>query len=121
MSSAGRCHLPPRLAVTGGIGAGKSTALAFLRELGAATLSSDDVVHALYTDAEVQGALARRFGDEVVRDGRRQLILSTDGGINVAPTLDQKAQITRNGIAVLHRLGIPLPRRLRRIDEFVQM
>ncbi len=70
MSCAGRCHRPPRLAVTGGIGAGKSTALAFLRELGAATLSSDDVVHSVYTDAEVQGALARRFGDEVVRDGR---------------------------------------------------
>jgi phosphate butyryltransferase len=47
---------------------------------------------------------------EVVRDGRRRLILSTDGGINVAPTLEQKAQITRNGIAVLHRLGIPRPK-----------
>jgi dephospho-CoA kinase len=28
------------------------------------------VVHEVYTDAEVQGALARRFGDTVVRDGR---------------------------------------------------
>jgi dephospho-CoA kinase len=70
VSASGRCHHPPRLAVTGGIGSGKSTALAFLRELGGATLSSDDVVHQVYTDAEVQGALARRFGDAVVRDGR---------------------------------------------------
>ena len=59
-------HHPPRLAITGGIGSGKSTALAFLRELGAATLSSDDVVHALYADPDVQAALARRFGPEVV-------------------------------------------------------
>jgi dephospho-CoA kinase len=70
VSCSGRCHHPPRLAVTGGIGSGKSTALAFMRELGAATLSSDDVVHEVYTDAEVQGALARRFGDAVVRNGR---------------------------------------------------
>ena len=60
-------HHPPRLAITGGIGSGKSTALAFLRELGAATLSSDDVVHAVYRDAGVQAALARRFGPEVLR------------------------------------------------------
>jgi dephospho-CoA kinase len=65
-------HHPPRLAITGGIGSGKSTALAFLRELGAATLSSDDVVHALYADPDVQAALARRFGQEVVRGGQVQ-------------------------------------------------
>lgn len=63
-------HTPPRVAVTGGIGSGKSTALAFLGELGAAVLSSDEVVHRLYADASMQDALRRRFGREVVEDGQ---------------------------------------------------
>ena len=63
-------HKPPRVAVTGGIGSGKSTALAFLGELGAAVLSSDDVVHRIYTDPAIQDALRRRFGMGVV-DGTR--------------------------------------------------
>lgn len=63
-------HRPPRVAVTGGIGSGKSTALAFLGELGAAVLSSDEVVHRLYGDASIQEALRRRFAREVVEDGQ---------------------------------------------------
>ena len=51
------------LAVTGGIGAGKSEALEAFRRHGAAVLSSDDVVHELYAeDAEVRAALEERFG-----------------------------------------------------------
>jgi dephospho-CoA kinase len=53
---------PLAVAITGGIGAGKSEALAAFARHGAATISSDDVVHELYDDPEVQSALAERFG-----------------------------------------------------------
>ena len=49
---------PRRVAITGGIGAGKSEALEAFRRHGAAVLSSDEVVHELYAgDAEVKAAL----------------------------------------------------------------
>ena len=61
----------PFVGLTGGIGAGKSEALAALGRLGAATLSSDAVVHDLLAeDDDVRRRLAERFGDEVVADGR---------------------------------------------------
>jgi dephospho-CoA kinase len=56
----------PVLGLTGGIGSGKSTALAYLRELGAATISSDDIVHGLYSTADVVDRIRERFGDVVV-------------------------------------------------------
>jgi dephospho-CoA kinase len=59
----------PFIGLTGGIGAGKSTALEALQRLGAATLSTDRVVHDLYDDAEVQAAVTERFGPTVVSDG----------------------------------------------------
>lgn len=61
---------PPFVGLTGGLGAGKSTALELLRELGAATLSSDAVVHELLERADVARAIAERFGSGVLRDGR---------------------------------------------------
>ena len=59
----------PFVGLTGGLGAGKSTALGALSELGAATLSTDAVVHELLGSAEVRDAVAERFGPEVVVDG----------------------------------------------------
>lgn len=56
----------PFIGLTGGIGAGKSTALAALAELGAATLSTDAVVHELLAAPEVRAALAGRLGDGVI-------------------------------------------------------
>ena len=56
----------PVLGLTGGIGSGKSTALAYLHELGAATISSDDVVHELYSSADVIDRIREHFGDAVV-------------------------------------------------------
>ena len=55
--------------MTGGIGAGKSEALAALRRLGAATLSTDAVVHELYADPEVRDAVVARWGEEVAPGG----------------------------------------------------
>jgi dephospho-CoA kinase len=63
--TASRTHIP-LLGLTGGIGSGKSTALAYLHELGAAVISSDDVVHGLYSTAEVVDRLRAHFGDAVV-------------------------------------------------------
>ena len=56
----------PVLGLTGGIGSGKSTALAYLHELGAATISSDDIVHGLYSTADVIDLIREHFGDVVV-------------------------------------------------------
>jgi dephospho-CoA kinase len=59
----------PFVGLTGGIGAGKSTALAALERLGAACLSTDAVVHELYRGVEVREAVAGHYGDEVLHDG----------------------------------------------------
>lgn len=61
---------PPFVGLTGGIGAGKSEALAALSRLGAATISTDQVVHDLYEDPEVRDAVVGRWGPSVVVDGR---------------------------------------------------
>ncbi len=53
---------PPRsLGLTGGIGSGKSVALEAFRRLGAAVLSSDEVVHRIYDDPEVRAAVRERL------------------------------------------------------------
>jgi dephospho-CoA kinase len=59
----------PFVGLTGGLGAGKSTALAALGRLGAEVLSSDAVVHELYEGAELRDAVLARFGPEVAPDG----------------------------------------------------
>ena len=59
----------PFVGLTGGIAAGKSEALRALERVGAATLSSDDVVHELLTTGEVRDMLVERFGDKVAPDG----------------------------------------------------
>ena len=60
----------PWIGLTGGIGAGKSTALAALERLGAVCLSTDKVVHELYESPELRDAVAEHFGPGVVSDGR---------------------------------------------------
>jgi dephospho-CoA kinase len=63
MSGAGQV---PFVGLTGGIGSGKSTALAALGELGVATLSADAVVHELLGSEELRDAIAERFGRDVL-------------------------------------------------------
>jgi dephospho-CoA kinase len=58
----------PRLAVTGGIGSGKSTATAYLDSLGASCVSTDAVVHALLAEPEIVEELRRHFGESVISD-----------------------------------------------------
>jgi len=60
---------PIAVAITGGIGAGKSEALAAFARHGAAVISSDDIVHRLLQeDANVREALRERFGEGVFGD-----------------------------------------------------
>jgi dephospho-CoA kinase len=59
----------PFVGLTGGMGAGKSVALEILGRLGAATLSTDAVVHELYADPEVVRLVVDRWGERVAPGG----------------------------------------------------
>jgi dephospho-CoA kinase len=59
----------PFVGLTGGLGAGKSEALRLLEELGAATLSTDAVVHELLSGGELRDEIVARLGPEVAVDG----------------------------------------------------
>ena len=60
----------PFVGLTGGLGAGKSEALRALEELGAATLSTDAVVHELLAGDELRDIVAERLGAEVALNGQ---------------------------------------------------
>jgi dephospho-CoA kinase len=63
---------PVSVAITGGIGAGKSEALAAFDRLGAATVSSDEIVHHLLrSDDGVKRAIVDRLGEDVLDDEGR--------------------------------------------------
>ena len=57
---------PVVIGLTGGLAAGKSEALSAFAEAGAATISSDAIVHELLGTPEVLDLLRSRWGDEVV-------------------------------------------------------
>jgi dephospho-CoA kinase len=61
---------PLTIGLTGGIAAGKSEALAAFERLGAATISSDAIVHDLLDREPLLGRLAERWGEEVAPEGR---------------------------------------------------
>ena len=58
--------VPIAVAITGGIGAGKSEALAAFGRHGAATVSADEIVHELLRRDEVKAAVVERLGHGVV-------------------------------------------------------
>jgi len=60
----------PFVGLTGGLGAGKSEALRLFAELGAATLSTDALVHELLEDGELSEMIADRLGLEPAPAGR---------------------------------------------------
>jgi dephospho-CoA kinase len=62
--------MPLTIGLTGGIAAGKSEALAAFARLGAATLSSDAVVHELLDSEPLLGRLVERWGEDVAPGGR---------------------------------------------------
>ncbi len=76
----------------------------------------------LRTDQLLRAVLDRQHGlrgDRLLSDvliyedslsGDPRLVGVTDGGINVAPSFDQKRQIIENAVAVFHALGFEQPR-----------
>jgi len=60
-----------RVGVTGTLAAGKSTASAFFRELGARVIDADKIIHRLYkTDREVIRLVKKNFGGGVFTKGK---------------------------------------------------
>ena len=60
---------PVAVAITGGIGAGKSEALYAFQKAGAATVSSDEIVHHLLrSDPDVKQAIVSELGEGVLGD-----------------------------------------------------
>jgi len=57
---------PIAVAITGGIGAGKSEALQAFARHGAAVVSSDEIVHHLLVQPEVKDAVMARMGNGIV-------------------------------------------------------
>ncbi|MFL5928469.1 MAG: dephospho-CoA kinase [Gaiellaceae bacterium] len=57
---------PVAVAITGGIGAGKSEALKAFARNGAATVSSDEIVHHLLERPDVRDAVVARMGTGIV-------------------------------------------------------
>ena len=57
---------PVAVAITGGIGAGKTEALRAFARNGAATVSSDEIVHHLLRRDEVKSAIVARLGNGVL-------------------------------------------------------
>ena len=87
---------PLAVAITGGMGAGKSEALAAFGRHGAATVSSDQIVHRLLReDAGVREALLERFGEGI---------------------LDQANQIDRRAVA---EIVFPDPEALDWLEELL--
>ncbi|MCP9487333.1 MAG: dephospho-CoA kinase [Gaiellaceae bacterium MAG52_C11] len=63
---------PLAVAITGGIGAGKSEALYAFQEHGAATVSSDEIVHHLLaTNDDVRAAMVAELGEAILDDEGR--------------------------------------------------
>ncbi len=62
--------MPLTIGLTGGIAAGKSTSLAAFERLGAATISSDAVVHELLDSEPLLGRLTERWGEDIAPEGR---------------------------------------------------
>jgi dephospho-CoA kinase len=90
---------PLAVAITGSIGAGKSSALDAFRRHGAATVSSDEIVHHLLkSDPEVKRALVEHFGDEIL-DG---------DGVPDRQRIAQRVFRDRKALAWLEKLLHPL-------------
>jgi len=78
------------VAVTGGIGAGKSQALRAFERHGAAVISSDELVHELLrTDETVRAAVRERWGEEVfgpdgeiARDRIAEIVFADEGELD---------------------------------------
>lgn len=76
-------------------------------------LRTDELLHAVLDKANGLGT-SRLLSDVMIYEdllaGERRLVGMSDGGVNVAPTLEQKRQIIHNAIDVVQSLGIVRPK-----------
>lgn len=76
-------------------------------------LRTDELLHAVL-DKDAGLRTGRVLSDvllyEDMLSGSRRLVGITDGGLNIAPDLEQKKQIVANAIAVMRLLGIARPK-----------
>jgi len=76
-------------------------------------LRTDELLHAVL-DKEKGLRTGRLLSDVLLYEdtmaGERRLVGVTDGGLNVAPTVEQKKQIVMNAIEVMQCIGIARPK-----------
>ncbi|HUO99612.1 MAG TPA: phosphate acyltransferase [Rhizomicrobium sp.] len=76
-------------------------------------LRTDQLLHAVL-DRDSGLRTGRLLSDVLLYEdtlsGTRRLVAITDGGLNVAPSLEQKKQIVLNAISVMRSLGIARPK-----------
>lgn len=76
-------------------------------------LRTDELLHAVL-DKQSGLHTGRLLSDVLLYEdrlaGAQRLVGITDGGINVLPTFEQKKQIIRNAVFVMHALGFARPR-----------
>ncbi len=94
--------------LTGGIGAGKSTALSLFAESGALTLSSDQIVHDLYLQPALVARLVERFGPGII---------GPDGDVDRG-SLGASARSSNEGLRGLEEIAHPLV--AAEIEQFVR-
>lgn len=63
---------PSRVAVTGGIGSGKSEACRYLRSRGYTVVDCDEIARELANDPEILAEISEAFGEGFVKDGKLQ-------------------------------------------------
>lgn len=93
-------------------------AVRLVRTGGADALMKGNVSTSKFLHAALSAAGGLRTGRllsdvAVYEDARRrdgQLVLVSDGGINISPKIKQKLQIIRNAVEVAHRLGMANPK-----------
>ena len=96
----------PFVGLTGGIGAGKSVALAALADLGAAVIDGDAIVHRLYATEEVRGAVRARLQRGVRGRGGRPHRARAPG-----IRRRHRSGVARGAVAACRRAGAGLPGR----------
>ena len=100
---------PVAVAITGGIGAGKSEALKAFARHGAATVSSDEIVHHLLAREGVRDAIVGRVGNGVVGPDGMIDRLREDSGLpieHLVVDLDaDRAHVTRTLVVANQTVG----------------
>ncbi len=69
----GVCFIVKIIALTGGIGCGKTTAAEFFQKMGVPSINADTLCHELYSDPELLRLMAARWGEKILAPGQNQI------------------------------------------------